>query len=404
MPCTFVGCQPIYKSNLDVAAYEILYRSGTDNAASFADGDQATAELILNTFTDIGLDQVVGEHPAFINVTRKFILDHHAYTLPKERVVLEVLEDIQPEPEILEALQGLSESGYTIALDDFVYAPHMQPLVDLANIIKVELPAIDAAELPRHVELLRHSNAQLLAEKIETHEEFERCRELGFDLYQGYFLSKPNVVTGKRIPVNRIAALQLVNQLCNPTTRTSDLVNTVGSDPSLCYKLLKYVNSASSGLTRHIDSISAAITLIGFRRLRSFTSLALLASASNNKPIQLVATALTRARMCEQLAIERRHERPDMYFITGLFSMLDALLDQPMNEALQAVPLADSISDAILSNEGTLAEVLNCVLSYERGEWEGVILSDVASDVIRSAYADALTWANRSVATLSQMA
>ncbi len=386
MSCTFVGCQPIYKSDLDVAAYEILYRSGDDNQALFDDGDRATAELILNTFTDIGLDQVVGNRPAFINVTRNFILDRHAFSLPKERVVLEVLEDVEPEPEILDALRALSEAGYTIALDDFVYSPHLQPLIAVADIIKVELPAVSNVDLPKHVDLLRQGKAQLLAEKIETHEEFERCRELGFDLYQGYFLSKPRVVSGKRIPVNRIAALQLVHQLCDPTTRTSDLVKTVGSDPSLCYKLLKYVNSASSGLTRHIDSIAAAVTLIGFRRLRSFTSLALLATASDNKPVQLIVTALTRARMCEQIAIERRSERPDMFFITGLFSLLDALLDQPMHEALQAVPLADSISTAILTNEGPLADVLSCVLSYERGEWDSVDLPGHRISVGRSNY------------------
>lgn len=404
MSCTFVGCQPIFKSDLDVAAFEILYRSGDDSQAFFDDGDRATAELILNTFTDIGLDQVVGDRPAFINVTRNFIIERHAYSLPRDRVVLEVLEDVQPEPEIIDSLRSLSEAGYTIALDDFVYSPHLQPLIDLADIIKVELPAIDQSDLAAHVDALRRSEAQLLAEKIETHEEFERCRELGFDLYQGYFLSKPSVISGKRIRVNRIAAMQLVQQLYDPKTSTGDLVKTVASDPNLCYKLLKYVNSASSGLTRHIDSVSAAVTLIGFRRLRAFISLALLATASEEKPVQLIVTALTRARMCEQIAIEQQSDRPDIFFITGLFSLLDALLDQPMEDALQAVPLADSISTAILADEGPMAQVLSCVLSYERGDWDAVELPGVSSDIIRSAYAEAMTWASRSVATLSQMA
>ena len=398
--CTFVACQPIYTSNLDVAAYELLYRSSEKNQAVFDDGDRATAELILNTFADIGLNQLVGDCPAFINATRNFILDHHALSLPKERVVIEILEDIQPEPEIVNALRSLSEQGYQIALDDFVYSPHLQPLIDLANIIKVELPAIDPADLPQHIDILRRSNAKLLAEKIETNEEFERCRDLGFDLYQGYFLSKPRVVSGRRISVNRISALQLVSQLNDPTVSKSDLIKTVSSDPSLCYKILRFVNSASLGLVRNIDSISAAITLIGFQRLSSFATLALLSTASKNKPIQLIATALTRGKMCEKIAIAQRAERPDMFFLTGLFSMLDAFLDRPMNEALNAVPLAEPICEAILTNEGPLARVLNCVLSYERGEWDSVSLPGVDAKVFRVAYTDAIAWANCSVSTL----
>lgn len=401
MFCTFAACQPIYTPDLDVAAYELLYRSSAENNASFSDGDRATAEVILNTFTDIGLDQVVGDHPAFINVTRNFILDQHALSLPKDRIVLEVLEDIQPDPEIIEALRSLSEQGYQIALDDFVYSPHLQPLIELANVIKIELPAISRADLPKHVEILRRSNAQLLAEKIETHEEFDYCRELGIDLYQGYFLSKPRVVTGQGIAVNRISALQLISQLNKPTISNSELVKTVGLDPSLCYKLLKFVNSAVLGRTRRIDSIAAAITLIGLQRLRSFSTLALLATASEDKPLQLIITALTRARMCEQIAISMREERPDMFFITGLFSMLDVLLDRPMQEALYAVPLADPICKAILTNEGPLAKVLQCVLSYERGHWDAVSLPGIEPDVFRMAYADAIAWSNQSAGALS---
>ncbi|HIK95512.1 MAG TPA: signal transduction protein, partial [Planctomycetes bacterium] len=155
---TFVGCQPIFRSDLVVYAFELLFRKGGANEASFDDGDHATAAVIMNVFTDIGLENIVGDCPAFINVTRNFILDGHALTLPRDRVVLEVLEDIQPDAEILDGLRALSSRGYRIALDDFVYSPHMEPLIEIADIVKVELPAIDDKDLPRHVELLRRNN------------------------------------------------------------------------------------------------------------------------------------------------------------------------------------------------------------------------------------------------------
>ncbi|MEO1981434.1 MAG: EAL domain-containing protein [Fuerstiella sp.] len=300
---TFVGCQPIFRSDLVVYAFELLFRKGGANEASFDDGDHATAAVIMNVFTDIGLENIVGDCPAFINVTRNFILDGHALTLPRDRVVLEVLEDIQPDAEILDGLRALSSRGYRIALDDFVYSPHMEPLIEIADIVKVELPAIDDKDLPRHVELLRRNNVQLLAEKIETHEEFEFCRELGFDYFQGYFLSKPRMVSGKSIPTNTITAVQLIGELSDPDVDFEDVVKTMGADPSLCYKLLKFINSAAGGQTKPVESLSAAVTQLGLRRLQTFTIFTLFATGTDARPIQLIVTALTRGRMCQLLAI-----------------------------------------------------------------------------------------------------
>ncbi|MCP4174515.1 MAG: HDOD domain-containing protein [Fuerstiella sp.] len=395
MLSSFVGCQPIYKPDLVVYGFELLFRSGAGNLASFEDGDRATAALIMSVFTDIGLDNIVGDCPAFINVTRNFILDGHALSLPRDRVVLEVLEDIRPDPEIIDGLRSLSSQGYRIALDDFVYSPQMEPLIDVADIVKVELPAIDDNVLPRHVELLRKSNVQLLAEKIETHKEFESCRELEFDFYQGFFLSKPQVVSGKSIPGSRIAAVQLIGQLADPDVDVDDVVKTMRTDPSLCYKLLKYINSAAGGHTQPVESLTAAITHMGLRRLQSFTIFTLFATGTDAKPIQLIVTAMTRGRMCELLSIAQGNSHPETYFLAGLFSTLDALLDQPLQQALSAVPLAEPISNAILNAEGPLAAVLTCVLNYEQGEFESVGLPDVDADGIRSAYIDAVTWARK---------
>ena len=403
MNSAFVGRQPIYTPDLQLAAYEVLFRDSDENACNVEDGDQATAELILNLFAEIGLEQIVGKFPAFINVTQNFIVDGHAYSLPKDRIVLEVLEDVRPTPEVIEALRRLSSEGYTIALDDFVYASELQPLVDVADIVKVELPAIAKDDLPRHVKLLRRNNLKLLAEKVETYDEFEHCKDLGFDYFQGYFFCKPKVIKGTRLPVNRIAALRLLTQLSQRQVRIDELADILSTEPSLCYKLLRFVNSASCALSRRVDSIQAAVALVGLRRLSSFARLALLTRVTDKKPPHLIITALTRARMCELLAKAARAPRPDRFFIAGLFSVLDALLDKPMPEALLTLPLEQEIHDALLGQDGPMAEIVQCVLSYDQAAFESVHLESVDSHTIRNSYLDAVVWAAESSSAAAQL-
>ncbi len=392
MSTAFIGRQPIYSEDLQIAAYEVLFRNSAENFASIKDGDQATAELIFNLLSEIGFEQIVGEHPAFINITRNFILDGHALALPKDRVVLEVLEDIKPEPDVIDALRSLSEQGYKIALDDFVYSPELQPLIELADIIKVELPAIPVEELAEHVSILREREVKLLAEKVETHEEFERCKELGFDYFQGYFFCKPKVIQGKRVPVNKVAALRLLTKLTDSNADVGELTSILSTEPSLCYKLLRFVNSASCSLTHHVDSIRTAITLVGLKRLNAFVRLAVLAETADDKAPYLITTALTRGRMCELLARSARRPRPEMYFVAGLFTVLDALLDQPMQDALSSLPLDVEIQKALLSNEGPMADIVQCSVSYDQADFDRVHLEDIDAPAIRMAYFEAVAW------------
>ncbi len=392
MTLAFVGRQPIYTPNLKVAAYEVLFRDSTLNASNIEDGDQATAELILNLFAEIGVQQIVGDVPAFINVTRNFIIDGHVHALPKDQVVVEVLEDVKPDPDVLEALRNLSAEGYTIALDDFVYSPELQPLVEIADIIKVELPAIRPDDLPHHVQQLRRDDVQLLAEKVETHQDFERCQQLGFDYFQGYFFCKPKVIQGTRVPVNRVAAVQLLAQLRHSNVKMTDLAQILSKEPSLCYKLLRFVNSAQCALSRRVDSVQAAVTLVGLQRIHSFARLALLARVAEEKPPHLVATALMRARMCELLAQVANRSHPDTYFVAGMFSVLDALLDKPMQEALEFLPLEQEIRSALLNRTGPMADIVRCVVNYDQADFDHVQVDGLDNYAIRSAYLDAVVW------------
>ncbi len=397
MSNVFVGRQPIYSRELKTVAYELLFRSDNQNRANFEDGDRATAELILNTFAEIGLERVVGKLPAFVNLPENFIVNGHSFSLPRERVVLEVLEDVRPTKEVLAALRDLREAGYTIAIDDFVYSRELMPLVELADIVKVDLPAVPRAELARHVEILRQSNVRILAEKVETAEEFEFCKQLDFDYYQGYFFCRPTTVTGKKLPVNRVSMLRLISRLQNPKAGLKEIGDIIRTEPTLSFKLLRFANSAECGLTGKIESVQHAVALTGMRRIRTMASLSILAEAAGEKQEQFIETILIRARMAELLAEQLRQARTDSYFLVGLFSAIDNLLEVPMNEALELVPVSKEVKEALILRTGTLGIVLNCVLAYEKGDWEQVSCHTLDPETIRSAYLEAIDWAANSI-------
>lgn len=398
MSTVFVGRQPIYDRQQQTVAYELLFRSGEGNCANFTDGDQATANVILNTFTEIGLDQVVGNLPAFINMPERFLLDGHAYLLPSNRVVLEVLETVRPTDMVLSALSGLREEGYTIAIDDFVYAPELLPLVKLANIVKVDLPAVPKEDLAMHVEVLRQFDVRILAEKVESVEEFELCKELGFDYFQGYFFCRPSVVEGKQIPINRVTMMRLITRLQSPTISLVEIADVIRTEPSLAYKLLMFVNSAYCGLSSKVESIQHAVAMAGIHRIKTMACLSILANAAEDKPLQLVHTLLIRARMAELLAERLGQVKTDSFFLAGMFSSIDALLDVPMTEALAMVPVNKEVSEALTERNGIIGEVLDCVLAYEQGDWDNVRCRSLDSDAIRNAFLQSINWAEDSIA------
>lgn len=388
----FVGRQPIYDRQLDVFAYELLFRSGEVNQAGVLDGDQATSQVILNTFMEIGLDTIVGTKQAFINLTRDFILRDYSDVFPAGRVVMEVLEDIAVDAELIEAVRGLSTQGYTIALDDFIYHESLHELVEVADIIKVDIMALDRAALQEHVTILRHYDVKLLAEKVETQDDFKYCKDLGFDFFQGYFFCKPEIIKGQRVPANRLVILQLLAKLQDPEADFQELESIIGRDVSLSYKLLRVINSAFYSLPRKIESLRQALLMLGTKFIASWVSIFILAGI-DDKPHELMITAMVRAKMCELLALALGQRNKEAFFTVGLFSALDALMDSPMQEVLASLPLSDEITAALLAHEGLLGDALRCVLAYERGEWDHVACLDLDRVAITDAYLGAITWA-----------
>ncbi|WP_127476445.1 EAL and HDOD domain-containing protein [Sulfurivermis fontis] len=389
----FVARQPIFDRRQQVVAYELLYRARDSRVAEISDPDLATTEVFINTFMDIGLDRVTGQRRAYINLTRPFLLGQYPLPFHQDSVTLEVLEDIVPDTELIEALRGLSQQGFEIALDDFTFRPELVPLLRIADVVKLDIRQLDAEALQQHVALLRRFGVRLLAEKVETRAEFARCLELGFDLFQGYFFCAPAVLRGKQAVPSRLATLRLLHKLNVPEFRFDELAQTISTDATLAYKLLRYINSAYFGLRRKVESIRHALVLLGQKNIRIWLNLIAL-SHLQDKSHELMVTTLARARMCELIAISRGQEQDkDKYFLVGLFSALDAFVDMPMAEIIESISLADDIVEGITRRSGPLGTVLEMVLHTERGEWASMNPLGLSAAQINSAYLQSIAWA-----------
>lgn len=394
----YVGRQPIYNRKLEVVGYELLYRSSNRNQAQFLDGDRATGEVILNTFLDLGLENIAGRYPAFINISRSFLVGDKPLPFSHKRVVLEILEDIKPDAAVIDALRRLAQDGYIIALDDFVYRPELEPLLELAHIVKFDVLGIGAEMLAERVQQLKQRKVRLLAEKVETHEEFERCKQLGFDYFQGYFFCKPNIVHGRSRPANRLVLMNLLAQLQHPDIDINKLETLVAQDATLTYRLLRYANSPCVAIRRKVESLRRALVIIGANTIKNWITL-ILFTRLDDKPRELMVTALVRARMCELLGAAQRYEGLDRFFTVGLLSAMDALMDQPMEEVLNELPLVEEVKAALRTRDGHLGQVLEQVLLYEWGAWDR-LCQNLDGLIYRQAYLDSVRWAGESLSAL----
>ena len=395
----FVGRQPIFDRESNLYAYELLFRDGSQNSAGVLDGDQATSQVIINVFLEIGLERIVGPHRAFINFTRRFFVERESLPLPVDRVVLEVLEDVPPDAEVLAGLRAYVRDGYLVALDDFVFDESLRPLIELAHIIKIDLMALSRGELEEHVRLLRAYDVKLLAEKVETEEEFEYCKQLGFDYFQGYFLSRPNIVQGTQLPPNRLGLLQLLAKLQDPATEVSDLEEIISHDVTLSYKLLRYLNSAFFALPREVESLRAAVIYLGTQTIQQWASLLLLARL-DERPCELMSQSLQRAKMCETLAKLAGRPRADSYFTVGLFSLLDALMRVPIQEIVEALHLTSEVRDALLRFEGPYGGALASVIAYEQGYYQDAQFLDLTPAQMTEAFLEAVGWESQATTLL----
>ncbi|MBK5931056.1 EAL and HDOD domain-containing protein [Halochromatium salexigens] len=396
----FVGRQPIFDRNSKLYGYELLFRDGSGNYAGELDRDQATSQVIVNVFLEFGLDRIVGPHRAFINFTRRFLVDRQSLPLPPTRVVLEVLEDVRLDADVIAGLRAYVRDGFTVALDDFVFRDSMRPFIELAHIVKLDLMVSSRQELVEQVRLLRAYDVKLLAEKVETEEAFEYCKQLGFDYFQGYFLSRPNIVQGAQVPLNRLKLLELTTRLQNPDVDISELEEIISQDVTLSYKLLRQLNSAFFALPRVVESLRAAVVYLGTQRIQRWASLLLLAKLDNQSS-ELMAQGIHRAKMCELLATFAGRAQTDSYFTVGLFSLLDAMMRAPLTEVLDALPLTSEVRDAMLHHQGPYGEALASVIAYEQGDFQQARFAHLTPSQMTDAYLKAVWWADQSADVLT---
>lgn len=388
----FLARQPIFKPDLTVAAYELLFRSGEhDESGVNANDDSATQQVVINTFTQLGLNSVVGDHLAFINLTRGMLIA--SIPLPANRVVIEILESVEPDKEVIAACKLLVEKGYELALDDFKFQTNMAPLLELASYVKIDVQDHSREALQEQIAQIKPFNVKLIAEKVETDEEFEFCKNQGFDFFQGYFLSKPKVLKGKKASADKTSVTRLLCELRNPDNSVDEIEKILASDPTLSFKLLQIINSAAFAKVRNIESIHQAIVYMGLEKLKEWVSLIALSTVPSRSPEQML-NAMIRAKMCEILAQSLGEKRlSDKYFMVGLFSMLDALLDEKLNTLLEQINIDEDAALALLERKGNMGQVLNDVLSYENANWEALNVSKIESGVYRDAYFESINWA-----------
>ena len=377
-----VARQPILDRRQRLKGYELLHRGAAIH------GEQATAQVLLAAFGDIGLRSLVGGVPAWINVSRRFLLDVDPLSLPPGEVVLELLEDQLLDDELFARLRELDTAGFPIALDDFVYGPEADDVLGLAPIVKVDVLDGGVEHAAEQARLLRPFGVTLLAEKVEDRETFERCLELGYDLFQGFFFCKPEIVTGREIPSSASCSLHDIAVLTRADATFEEIEAVVSRDPGLTLRLLRLLNSAAYSLRRRITSVHDAVTMLGPRTVRQWAMMLVLSGITTHCD-ELVPTALSRARMLSFLA-QRRDGDTDIAFSVGLLSVADAMLGVPMADALDGIPLHEAVIDALLHRAGPDGAALTAVIDYE---WGFHPVGDSGTDdTLSECYADALAW------------
>ncbi|MBU2569205.1 MAG: HDOD domain-containing protein [Gammaproteobacteria bacterium] len=388
-----IGRQQIFNRKLEIYAYEILFRGHEFDLAQESQATQATNQIVTDTILELGINQLVESHKAFINFTGQNILEKTPLSLPKERIVIELLEDIKVDLRIINNIKELKQLGYTVALDDFVLTDEWRPLLEYADIIKLDVLQMSEQETLGIIKQLKHYPIKLLAEKVESHQQYEQLLELGCDYFQGFFLSKPNIVEGRRLGINQTAAIRLLAAINNPNVEFLELTQIISQDVTLSFKLLHYINSAFFAIPRRIESIRHAVSYLGLNEIKRWCNILTFASLSN-KPKAILQTTLIRAKMCELLA---RHlcEEPEHYFLIGILSSLDSILDLPIDEALGQLPLTADVAIAILEKKGLGGEILQFVLGFEQWLPQSIHFKTLTPAMINDAYLESINWANQ---------
>jgi EAL and modified HD-GYP domain-containing signal transduction protein len=398
----YIARQPVFDKNKAISGYELLHRtSGLTNEYTETDGEYASSQVITGAFLSFGLDSLTDGKQAYINFTTDLLTSGVASLLPKEQLVVEVLESIVPTREVLRACEKLKADGYTLALDDYVLSPYFEPLAALADIIKVDFRQTSEVEQFNAIAFREGQGIQFLAEKVETEEEFLRATALGYSLFQGYFFSRPVMLSTNMIQPSKLGYIRLMQAVNSPSPDFRTIISAIESDVTLSLETIRLSNSAFYARRQKIMSIKQAVVALGLEGVRKWIYLASLRRLGAGKPDALVSTSIIRSKFMELIAYAVRQPlKSPEYSMIGLFSMLDALTGHSFESLLSNLNIADEIKEILIGSEfeTKLGQAYCTMLNYERGDWESTETSAVRMgltlNTVAEAYMESLKWFN----------
>lgn len=405
----FLARQPILTRSRELFGYELLFRNGIQNSCEELNLEFASTALLDTSFL-IGFEKITAGRPMFINCPRDFLLRDYIALFPARSVVVEILESVKPDQEIIDACLRLKERGFLIALDDFVDSPAWAPLVVLADIIKVDFRATHRQEQGALVSRHSGKKIRMLAEKVETQEEYRSAMKMGYSLFQGYFFCRPEMLRHSELPASKIAYLDLLRAATAPEFDVEELALKIKHEASLTFRLLRYLNSAAFGLRAEVHSVPHALSLLGERELRKWIAVISVGVLADGKPDELMTVPLVRGRFCELLApLAGLATHANDLFLMGLLSVMDAILDQPLETILAELPVRREIKEALLARKGRYWTLLEVAIAQERAEWDkiGAIAQEagMSEEQMSAMYVEAVDWSTalgRSVAPVAR--
>ncbi|QZY56621.1 EAL and HDOD domain-containing protein [Crassaminicella profunda] len=395
----FVARQPIFNRNKDVIAYELLYRDSNKNFFNNTIGaSKATSILIANSYFSIGIEKLIGKHKAFINFNKSLIERDIPMIFDKDTIVIEILEDVVPDKKFINTIKKLKEMGYTIALDDFTYDYAYDEIVELCDIIKVDFLQNTEEDVYRIIQKWDNKTRKFLAEKIENNEVLNYAKKIGYDYFQGYFFDKPVIIKGKRLKDNKIQYLRIMEELNKDDPSYDNIAKIIEYDINLTYKLLKLVNSKFT-LSHEIQSIKHALTLMGLKEIQVWITLIMIQDIKDMENNEILKTSLVRAKLGQRLAESSIHKkRKNEAMLMGLISVIDILLEEPMEKILNKLPISNDIKNPLMGKESPLSDIYNLMINYEKASWEELCVDAKKIEIdikkLPDQYFKAVQWAD----------
>ena len=396
---SFIARQPILDLNQSVVAYELLFRDGESNCFPDIDPDQATSNILSNNHLTLGVENITNNLPAYINFHSNTLINDFPSFLDPSTVVIEILEDVPASDALLSACKQLSEKGYILALDDHDFDPKWQRFFPYINLLKIDVLQHSMLAISKFIRTINNSKITLLAEKVETAQQFEQTKLLGFTLFQGYFFAKPEMLKQKKVTSTKQKILELVGHASCEQLNFDTMGEIFSSDPGLTYKLLRFINNPCYGRSQEITSLKHALIYLGDIELKKFIALLALADLNHNKPTEIISLSLIRAKFCEQISLlQKNQENPPKAFLTGILSFIDGILDHTLATLLNILPVHADIKQALMTNDNYLAHYLNLAKSIEMGHWQAsdLLIEQLAltHEQCFIAHTKAITWAD----------